>query len=56
MKSSKRVLSQCYSKALSHAFQDSSGTGATECRLEKIKRWDQRGEVKGGRQPSEREK
>lgn len=41
------MLSQCYSKALSNAFQDSSGTEATECRLEKIKRLGPEGRDQG---------
>lgn len=41
------MLSQCYSKALSNVFQDSSGTGATECRLEKIKRLGPEGRDQG---------
>lgn len=41
------MLSQCYSKTLSNVFQDSWGTGATECRLEKIKRLGPEGRDQG---------
>lgn len=41
------MLSQCYSKALSNVFQDSWGTGAAECRLEKIERLGPEGRDQG---------